>query len=429
MIHPPARRGLRGAARDGAERWPPRGSRAPRMSQLHRVDAVVAGAGVVGLAVARALSVRHGVEVFVLESQGSFGTGTSSRSSEVIHAGIYYPEGSWKARLCVAGKAQLYDYCASRGIGCRNVGKVIVASAAQAPRLAGIQAAAAANGVGDLRALSAADVHHLEPEVRAGAGLLSPSTGIVDSHGLMASLAVDVEESGSTILSNSELVPLEPGDAAALRAAAKGAAGDARHVCRLADGTLVGARLFVNCCGLDAPYVAKHCVASVAARRPAAPVPAPHYAKGSYFALSGVPPPFQHLVYPLPEPGGLGTHATLDLSNRVRFGPNVEWLRVADGADRPAREALPADAFDVAEADADGFYEAVRRYYPGLPDGALRPDYAGVRPKLGGPRDGFRDFVLDVDAAAGVAHLLGIESPGLTSSLALADAVADRLAA
>ncbi len=372
---------------------------------MERVDAVVIGAGVVGLAVARALALR-GLETIVLERANAIGTGTSSRNSEVIHAGIYYPSGSLKARLCVAGREQLYAWCASHGVAHRRCGKLIVAtSAVQAARLAQIQAQAARNGVHDLRPLDAAQVRALEPALNAVAALHSPSTGIVDSHGLMLALQGELEAAGGA------LALLSP----ALSIDSTGAS----HVVTVG-GEMpmeLATRIVVNSAGLWAPRLAAK-VKGLAPER----VPQARYAKGSYFSLAGRAP-FSHLIYPIPEEAGLGVHLTLDLAGQARFGPDVEWIDPATPDEIDYR---------VDAARANGFEAAIRTWWPGLPAGALRPDYSGVRPKLQSQGETPQDFVLQGPAEHGVKGLMnlyGIESPGLTSSLALADEVVSRLAA
>ena len=371
---------------------------------MDTVDAVVIGAGVVGLAVARALALR-GLETIVLERANAIGTGTSSRNSEVVHAGIYYPVGSLKARLCVSGRERLYAYCATHGIAHRRCGKLLVAtSPAQRGRLAQIQAQAAANGVLDLRPLDAQQLRALEPELNAVAALHSPSTGIVDSHALMLGLLGDLQAHGGAL---AVLSPLESIDS-----------GAALHVLHVggAAPTVLGARFVVNAAGLWAPGVA----ASVGALAPQH-VPQARYAKGNYFSLAGRAP-FSRLIYPVPEDAGLGVHLTLDLAGAARFGPDVQWIDPAT----PDAIDYRVDASRAAAFEAD-----IRRYWPGLPDGALQPAYSGVRPKLQGPGEGARDFMLQGPAEHGVAglvNLYGIESPGLTASLALADEVLSRLA-
>jgi L-2-hydroxyglutarate oxidase LhgO len=362
---------------------------------MDRVECVVVGAGVVGLAVARGLA-RAGREVVVLEQERLIGSHTSSRNSEVIHAGIYYPAGSAKARLCVRGREMLYAYCESRGVPHRRIGKIIVATeAAQEGQLAGIAAAAAANGVDDLRRLDAGTLRALEPSLRGVAGLLSPSTGIVDSHGLMLSLQGELEDRGGSIAFGTRLVAARPeADGFTLVAAGGG------ETVRLATG------LLVNAAGLFAGQVADAVEGLAAVHRRQV-----HYCKGSYFGVSARVP-FDHLIYPVPERDGLGVHLTLDLAGRGRFGPDTEWTTALDYGLDPRR--------------ADGFYAAIRRYWPDLRDGALSPDYAGIRPKLfpaGGPAT---DFLIEGPAAhglPGLVNLFGIESPGLTASLAIAEEV------
>jgi len=361
------------------------------------VDAVVIGAGVVGLAVARSLA-QAGREVLVLESENAIGTGVSARNSEVIHAGIYYAAGSLKACLCVQGRQQLYAYCAERGIAHQRCGKLIVASTpAQVELLRATQAKAQANGVDDLQWLSRAQAQALEPALECQAALLSPSTGIVDSHALMLSLQADIENAGGQVVFNAPVSDV---------ALAQGA--DGRHWVRTQDGTRLAARTVVNAAGLSAPTLARRFTGLAADK-----VPVPYYAKGSYFSLAGRAP-FGHLVYPVPEAAGLGVHLTLDLGGEAKFGPDVEWV------DAP-------DAFTVDPARAQSFYAAVRQYWPDLPDGALQPAYAGVRPKISGPGDPAADFCVQGPpdhGVAGLVNLFGIESPGLTSALALGDWVA-----
>ena len=370
---------------------------------MDSVDAVVIGAGAIGLAVARALAMR-GLETIVLERENAFGTATSSRNSEVIHAGLYYPSGSLKARLCVAGRERLYRYCDTHGIAHRRCGKLLVASAdAQRPKLAQIEAQALRNGVTDLRALDAAQLRALEPELDAVAALLSPSTGIIDSHGLMLALLGDLEAHGGALALLSPVL--------GMRCARP------HHVLQLGGATPVelGARIVVNSAGLWAPAVA----AAMQGLEPRH-VPGARYAKGNYFALSGRAP-FTHLIYPMPEAAGLGVHLTLDLAGQARFGPDVEWIAPA------SPEAID---YRVDPARAAAFERAVRRWWPGLPEAALQPAYSGVRPKLDTPGDAAQDFVLQGPAEHGIeglANLYGIESPGLTASLALADEVLSRL--
>lgn len=363
---------------------------------MDRVDAVVIGAGLVGLAVARALALA-GREVVILEAEDAIGTHTSSRNSEVIHAGIYYPQGSLKARACVAGRERLYAYCAERGVPHRRCGKLIVATdAAQEAELEGIRRKAHANGVTDVVRVGTAEVHAMEPELSFVSALHSPSTGIVDSHALMLAYLGDAENAGAMLALKS---PLERAEVRA-----------GGIELRVAGADPVLARSVVNCAGLRAPSLARRI-----AGYPAAQAPRELYAKGNYYTLERRAP-FSRLVYPVPEPGGLGVHVTLDLAGRARFGPDVEWIDAIDYRVDPAR--------------AERFYAAIRRYWPGLPDGALAPGYAGVRPKISGRGEPAADFVVQgprEHGVPGLVHLFGIESPGLTASLALADDVATLL--
>ena len=366
-----------------------------------RVQCVVVGAGVVGLACARALA-QAGREVIIVESESAFGTATSARNSEVIHAGIYYPTGSLRAGLCVRGKALLYDYCASHHVNHRRCGKLIVAqSDADVAQLQTIEQRARANGVYDLRWLDAAETVALEPQLRCVRALLSPSTGIVDSHGLMLALLGDAQAAGAMLALRSP----------ALRAAAT-PQGIELEVGGDSATTLL-AECVINSAGHGAPVLA-------AATRglASAHVPPRYFAKGNYFTLSGRSP-FSRLVYPAPgESSHLGVHLTLDLGGQAKFGPSFHWV---DGLD-----------YRVDEHEAERFYDEVRRYWPGLPDGALQPGYVGVRPKIRGPGEPAQDFRIDGPAEHGVpglVNLFGIESPGLTSSLAIAERVAAMLAA
>jgi L-2-hydroxyglutarate oxidase LhgO len=361
---------------------------------MDQIDCVVVGAGVVGLAVARALALA-GREVLVLDAAEGIGTETSSRNSEVIHAGIYYPAGSLMARTCVAGKHALYAYCSQRGISHRRCGKLIVATSEdEARQLDSIRARAAANGVADLQLLSAAEAVALEPNLHCTAALLSPSTGIVDSHGFMLALQGDAENAGAMFAFHSPVV--------AGRAEASGIALDIGG----AEPLTLACSLLVNSAGLHAPGLAR-----AIAGMPAELVPTPYYAKGNYFTLSGRSP-FSRLIYPVPVPGGLGVHLTIDLGGQARFGPDVEWIDRIDYTVDPRR--------------ADVFYDAVRRYWPGLKDGALQPGYAGIRPKIVPPSVARQDFVVQgpqTHGIPGLINLFGIESPGLTAALALAEHV------
>ncbi|CAN7372632.1 NAD(P)/FAD-dependent oxidoreductase [Variovorax paradoxus] len=366
---------------------------------MDELDCAVIGGGVVGLAVARALALA-GREVVVLEAEGAIGTGTSSRNSEVIHAGIYYPQGSLKARLCVEGKEALYAYAAERGVPHRRCGKLIVAtSAEQVAQLEVIRAKAAANGVGDLVLLTAQQAVDMEPQLHCVAALHSPSTGIVDSHALMLSLLGDLENAGGMLALKSPIARAECGPDAIVLVAE--------------DGTALRCNTVVNAAGLLAPELARRFEGL-----PPAAVPVAYFAKGSYFTLSGRAP-FSRLVYPVPEPGGLGVHLTIDLGGQAKFGPDVQWVQSADD-------------LVVDPARGHGFYAEVRKYWPALPDGALIPGYAGMRPKISGPDEPARDFMIDGPESHGVrglVNLFGIESPGLTSSLAIGRYVERLLAA
>ena len=365
------------------------------------IDSVVVGAGVVGLAVARALAV-SGRDTIVLESEGAIGTATSSRNSEVIHAGIYYAPGSLKAGLCVSGKKALYAYCDERGIPHRRIGKLIVAAGATEVRaLEDLQATARKNGVGDLVLLDSAQLSRLEPNVRGAGALLSPSTGIVDSHALMLAYQGEIEDAGGRIAFASRLVRADPtGQGFELLVSLQGG-----------ESMRLTCRQLVNAAGLNAQAVAR----SVAGL-PESAVPARFLAKGSYFALSGRSP-FEHLIYPVPEASGLGIHATLDMGGSARFGPDVEWVDRIDYAVDPTRATV--------------FAKAIRAFFPGISSDALQPAYAGIRPKIvpqGAPPG---DFVLqgpDNHGIAGLVNLFGIESPGLTASLAIAESALAALA-
>jgi L-2-hydroxyglutarate oxidase LhgO len=363
---------------------------------MDQVDCIVAGAGVVGLAIARALA-QAGREVIILEAAEAIGTGISSRNSEVIHAGIYYPKDSLMARFCVAGRQALYEFCAGHGVPHKRCGKLIVATnEAEAGKLASIEARARGNGVGDMRFLSAAEARAIEPALACTGALLSPSTGIVDSHHLMLALLGDVEAAGASLALNAPLVA--------------GRAGGERIEVDIggADPLTLSCRLMVNAAGLEAPLIARNI-----AGLPQESVPTRYFAKGNYFTLT-MRSPFSHLIYPVPEPGGLGVHLTLDLGGQAKFGPDVEWVETID--------------YNVDPARGERFYTAIRRYWPGLPDGSLQPGYAGIRPKIVPPAVAAQDFLVQSPREHGVAgliNLFGIESPGLTSSLALAEHVAE----
>ena len=362
------------------------------------VDCVVAGAGVVGLAIARALALK-GREVLVLEATGLVGSETSARNSEVIHSGLYYAAGSLKARLCVAGRQALYAYCAGRAIPHRRCGKLIVAATeAELPRLETVDAHARAAGVEDLEHLDGTQARALEPALNAAAALLSPSTGIIDSHAYMLALRGDLEDVGGMIAFNA---PIFSGSVEK--------DGFRLEVGGEAPMTLSCAT-FVNAAGHGAVPVARR-IAGI----PGETIPEAYFCKGSYFTLAGRAP-FARLIYPVPEQAGLGVHLTLDLAGQARFGPDTEWIEAFDYAVDPAR--------------GEKFYAAIRRYWPALPDGALQPAYAGIRPKIVPAGMPAADFRIDGPAEHGVpglVQLFGIESPGLTASLAIADLVAEKL--
>ncbi len=353
------------------------------------VECVVVGAGVVGLAIARALAL-SGREVMVLEAGAGIGQGISSRNSEVVHAGIYYAPGSLKARLCVAGREQLYDYCQRRGVAHAMLGKLIVAAEpAELPTLDQIAAASAANGV-PLNRLSAADAVAMEPALRVAGALHSPRTGIVDSHALMLAMEGELTQAGGAVVCHAPVLAGAVGQHFTLDIGG-------------AEPTQLSCNILINAAGLHAPALAGAF---------GLPAPAAYLAKGSYYSLQGRAP-FKRLIYPVPEPGGLGVHLTLDLGGQARFGPDVEWV--------------DHENYDVDPHRADGFYAAIRRYWPDLADGALVPGYAGIRPKITGPGEIGADFRIDGPATYGrrdLVQLFGIESPGLTAALAIGDHVA-----
>jgi len=363
---------------------------------MDRVDAVVIGAGVVGLAVARELAMA-GREVVILDAEDAIGTHTSSRNSEVIHAGIYYPKGSLKARSCVEGRHLLYEYCASHGVPHRRCGKLIVATTEQQlGELNAIRDKAHANGVTDVDWIAKEEVARMEPELFCMGALHSPSTGIIDSHALMLAYLGDAEVHGAMLALKSGL------SRARLR--------HGGFELEVEGAETIACGMLINSAGLRAPTVAKSIEGY-----PAEMAPGEFYAKGNYYSLSRKNP-FKRLIYPVPEPGGLGVHVTLDLAGQARFGPDVEWIDRIN--------------YDVDPRRAERFYAAIRRYWPGLPDGALAPGYAGIRPKTAGPKDPAPDFEIQgprKHGVPGLVQLFGIESPGLTASLALARTVREEL--
>jgi len=365
---------------------------------MEHIDCVVIGAGAVGLAAARALALA-GREVVILEKEAAMGTETSARNSEVIHAGIYYAPGSLKGTLCVAGRHALYAYCESHGVAHRRCGKLIVATRDdEIPQLQQLLAHGHANGVDDLRMISGAEAVTMEPALHCAAALYSPSTGIMDSHGLMLAYRGDAEDRGAMIAFETPVLSGEiRSDGIVLEAGGR----QPMHVL---------AQTVVNSAGLHAPGLARRMRGL-----PAQHIPRAYYAKGNYFTLTGRSP-FSRLIYPPPEAAGLGVHLTLDLAGQARFGPDVEWIEQID--------------YSVDARRCEGFYAAIRSYWPGLPDGALQPGYAGIRPKINSRTEAARDFVIEgpqTHGVPGLVNLFGIESPGLTSSLAIADKVVSLL--
>ena len=368
------------------------------------VETVVVGAGVVGLAIARALALK-GQEVLVLERHDRIGSETSSRNSEVIHAGLYYPPGSLRARLCVAGKKQLYAFCAENGVAHSRCGKLLVATQdAEIAKLETIAKTASANGVNDLRRMSAEEARALEPEVACVAAYLSPSTGVVDSHGLMLALEGHLTAKGGQVVLN----------ASATRLAQREGVGFEIGIDSGGETSRLTAKILVLAAGFGATQLGR-----TLAYKPGYTVPETYPAKGHYFSLSGRAP-FRHLVYPMPQGAWLGVHLTLDVAGRAKFGPDIEW-----------KDAVSYDFEDADGARRARFEAEIRRYWPGLPEDALQPDYVGVRPKIYREGEPVADFAIHGPAAHGVPGLValyGIESPGLTSSLAIGDTVAALLA-
>lgn len=359
---------------------------------------IVVGAGVVGLAIARELALQ-GYDVLIAEQSEGIGTGTSSRNSEVIHAGIYYPAGSLKAKLCVKGRKLLYDYCEQRSVAHRRIGKLIVASdETEHDILRGIQKKAFANGVDDLKWLDANQANDLEPALACTAALLSPSTGIIDSHGLMLAYQGDAQNAGAQAVFHCPMV------------GAKTISGGYEVSFGGEDPISLTSEMLINAAGLSAPTLAKSID-----RLDAKHIPPEYLCKGNYFNLQGKAP-FDHLIYPVPHTAGLGVHLTLDLGGQAKFGPDVQWI--------------DHEEYDVDPKRCESFYEAVRRYWPDLKDGSLQPGYAGIRPKISGPDEVAADFCISGPSEhglPGLVNLFGIESPGLTASLAIAQEVCERL--
>jgi L-2-hydroxyglutarate oxidase LhgO len=367
---------------------------------MEQVDCVVIGAGVIGLAVAREMALQ-GRETILLERESAFGTISSARNSEVIHAGIYYPKDSLKAKLCVEGNRLLYEYCRSHQVATQPYGKLIVASdETQTNDLQAILYKAQNNGVPHIKMISGEEARALEPNLQCSSAILSSTTGIVDSHGYMLSLLGGFEDAGGMIAYQSPLISAKP--------IGVNASGGYELEIGGVDAMRIQTKLLINCAGMSAPAVAQK-IEGLAKDQ----IPKAYFAKGNYFSLSGKSP-FSHLIYPIPEPGGLGVHLTLDMGGQAKFGPDVQWL------DIDLEERID---YTVDPKRGEGFYEAVRRYWPGLKDGSLQPDYSGVRAKIVPPNAPAGDFCFNGPqdhGMQGLFNLYGFESPGLTSSLAIA---------
>ncbi len=367
---------------------------------MDRVDCVVIGAGVIGLAVAREMALQ-GRETILLERESAFGTISSARNSEVIHAGIYYPKDSLKAKLCVEGNRMLYEYCRTHHVATQPYGKLIVASdESQLDDLQAILYKAQQNHVPDIKLISGEQAKSMESDLQCVAAVLSSTTGIVDSHGLMLSLLGGFEDAGGMIAYQSSLISAKPIGTSAQDGFELEIGG--------ADGMKIQTKLLINCAGMSAPAIAKK-IEGLAQEE----IPKAYFAKGNYFSLSGKSP-FKHLIYPIPEPGGLGVHLTLDMGGQAKFGPDVEWLEIDDENHID---------YTVNPKRGEGFYAAVRKYWPGLKDNALQPDYSGVRAKIVPPNAPAGDFCFNTPkehGLEGLFNLYGFESPGLTSSLAIA---------
>ncbi len=367
---------------------------------MDRVDCVVIGAGVIGLAVAREMALQ-GRETILLERESAFGTISSARNSEVIHAGIYYPKDSLKAKLCVEGNRMLYEYCRTHHVATQPYGKLIVASDdSQMDDLQAILYKAQQYHVPDIKLISGEQAKSMEPDLQCVAAVLSSTTGIVDSHGLMLSLLGGFEDAGGMIAYQSPLISAKPIGTSAQDGFELEIGGT--------DGMKIQTKLLINCAGMSAPAIARK-IEGLAQEQ----IPKAYFAKGNYFSLSGKSP-FKHLIYPIPEPGGLGVHLTLDMGGQAKFGPDVEWLEID--------EESQID-YTVNPKRGEGFYEAVRKYWPGLKDNALQPAYSGVRAKIVPPNAPAGDFCFNTPkehGLEGLFNLYGFESPGLTSSLAIA---------
>ncbi|KAL7519660.1 hypothetical protein ACHAWX_004415 [Stephanocyclus meneghinianus] len=407
----------------------------PIPTPQHHIQTAVIGAGVIGLSIARALACQHAHEVLLLERAHAIGSGISSRNSQVLHAGIYYDRNAMplKAQFCIDGQKSIYEYCRRRNIPHKRCGKLVVAANreqrdAALPRL---MECAARNGVRDLRMLSKHDVADLEPNVVSEGAVLSPSTGIVDSHALLTSFLADAEQCGATLALNCRV---QGGYVLPSESRGNGR----RRIVLIVDGAEIACDNVVVSAGLSSDIIASNILSSITHdttqpvhKPPSSCLPTQYYAKGNYFKLENQKSPFERLIYPLPDPnGGLGIHATIDLSGTIKFGPDVEWLD-CDLDDHPESKI----DMNVDPTRADSFYRAIRKYWPDLKDGNIVPDYSGIRPKLWHPRrhfgkDGTKDFVIagkEWHGLSGLVVLLGIESPGLTSSLAIGQHVANML--
>lgn len=385
---------------------------------VEKADCVVIGGGVVGIAVARQMAL-SGREVLVLEAASTFGTVTSSRNSEVIHAGIYYPPHSLKARLCVKGRNMLYEYCRLHDVPHRQVGKLIVAtSPSENPVLEKLQMVGVGNGVTDLRMIEAEEAMEMEPELRCVKALWSPSTGIIDSHSLMLALQGEAEENNTTFAFNTVVIGGQINES-----------GIQLHICETKDmhafadnpnlpaQIVLNSNIVINSAGLSAPSLVRRFHGF-----PSEAIPNAYYARGCYFTPETCKVPFRHLIYPVPEDGGIGVHVTLNMDGHIRFGPDVEWLDDIDDK----TSFLNRFEYTVDARRAERFYPEIRKYYPKLKDETLRPDYSGIRPKISGRGQPAADFVIqgkETHGIPGLVNLFGIESPGLTSSMAIAEMV------
>ncbi|GAB4851826.1 L-2-hydroxyglutarate dehydrogenase, mitochondrial [Ancistrocladus abbreviatus] len=389
-----------------------------------KVDCVVVGAGIVGIAIARELALAFkGRQVLVVESASTFGTGTSSRNSEVIHAGFYYPANSLKAVFCVKGREMMYRYCSEHGVPHKQLGKLIVATReSEIPKLNELLIRGTENGVNGLRIIESSEATRMEPELQCVKALFSPVSGIVDTHSLMLSLVGEAENGGATFCYNTTALGghLE-GSQVHLHVTGSQNLHNLNEGDALSPELLLVPKVVVNSAGLAAVPLAKRLIGL-----DYGVIPAASYARGCYFTLSKTRPPFRHLIYPIPEDGGLGVHVTVDLDGQVKFGPDVEWI----GGVNDISSFMNEFDYSVSSDREKRFYPEIRKYYPNLQDGSLEPGYAGIRPKVSGPRQKPTDFVIqgeDVHGVPGLVNLFGIESPGLTSSMSIAEHIASRL--